>query len=114
MAKATAVNNDNLAFVTLGNGTIYLGVLEEGKIIDAMKTVEGSLSRAKLDSYVKLRNLGELQTVQFSAVTDYTTRPLDAKEQALFEFVSGMFEMAKKQAKALAENNTYDQLYAGK
>ncbi|MCK4518208.1 hypothetical protein KAT92_05490, partial [Candidatus Babeliales bacterium] len=59
-------------------------------------------------------NLGRLSPINFSPVSDYTSRPLSQIEAACYAEVLGWFKMAKDQAVAQNENNCFDRLFVKK
>ncbi len=103
----------NLKVVVMASGVTYLGELGDRGIGNALE-FSGNANESCFRQYVTQKNLGELQDVSFSAVTDYTSRCLDAEEEALFVYVSGMFVMAQKRAKAFNENACFESLYGKK
>lgn len=111
----------SIVIVILASGSTYLAEKPSGKegapqvLTDAMPVIDNShVDRSLFERYLRCRNLGQLQTIQFSAASGYTIQPLTPVQQAEFDFVSGLFDMAKKQAKAYGENRCFDELFAGK
>ena len=112
---ATKKENNELVVVQLATtGETYLCQLDGNQMVDTMLLDQESLSRRVFETYIKRRNLGELDTFGLSATSDHTVKKLRDHEKATLAHVWGMFKMAKAQAKAYTENNTYDALYAGK
>lgn len=100
--------------IKIGN-TAYLGDLNKARTaIENAMSLAGPVTRSVCEEYLKTKNLGDLDSIQLSPVTAYLETKLNADEQATFEFVSGLFTMAKARAKAYNENNTFEALYAAK
>lgn len=106
---------EKLQIITLDSGKVFLGKLKDDSIVDALNLTDCvPLNRHTFELYLKQRNLGDLQTVTFSAVTGYTVAELPADLQAEWEFVAGLFAMAQKKAQAYNENRTFEELYTKK
>lgn len=106
---------EKLQIITLDSGKKFLGRLSDDSIVDAFDITDCvPPNRRTFEDYLKLRNLGDLETVTFSTVTGYTVAELKADQQAEWEFVAGLFAMAQKRAQAYSENRTFEALYVKK
>lgn len=104
-----------LQIITLDSGRKFLGVVKDDRVIDALDVTDTApVGRHTFEVYLKQRNLGDLETVVFSAVTGYTVAELKEDQQAEWEFVAGLFAMAQKKAQAYNENKTFEALYSKK
>jgi hypothetical protein len=100
------------------DGTVYLGEVAEGKVVDAISLAGSSLSTELsmivFANYFMAQNLGDLVTMEFGATSAFASRDLNAMEKHNF----GNAEFAMKTSKLLAvrdlENMYFGKLVKGK
>lgn len=93
------------------NGVQYLGKLkigDEGMALIGAMTVE-EVNRKTIGEYLKRKNLGELQTIEFGGMgVSYAIADLSDEEQMVLDMGKLAMKTAKKKAAAGLENDLFD------
>jgi len=109
------VANKELSVVTLSSGKVYLGVVSKAGITDAYELKGIAVPNDHVfRAYVKARVMNQLSPIDFSPVSDYTSRPLSPEEAACYANVSGLFKLAQGQAVAFNEVACFEALFGKK
>jgi len=95
------------------NGVRYIGVLKEKKeaisLVGAMQVNNEIVGRAELASYLRMQNMGTLETITFAGTgIAYSVSEFTDIEQMELDMLTIAMKQAKKTAVAGTENTVFD------
>ena len=100
------------------DGTVFLGEVVDGKVVDAIALNGGSLS-TELDivvfaNYLMAKNLGELMTMEYGATSAFASRDLNVMEKHALGNAEFSMTVSKELAVKDLENMYFGKLIKGK